>query len=70
MGQSEDTLMKTGDLVVAQTFSEGRVERRVVEIEGDTIYISTKEEWALAKREQRDPLCVGFNRRYIRPVTA
>ena len=61
--------MKTGDLVLAQTFSDGRVKRRVVEKEGDTIYICTEEEWLSAQKENREPVCVGFNARYIRPVT-
>lgn len=62
--------MKTGDLVLAQTFSDGRVKRRVVEKEGDTVYICTEEEWLSAQKERREPLCVGFNQRYIAPVTA
>ena len=62
--------MKIGDLVLAQTFSEGQVTRRVVEKEGDTIYICTEEEWLSAQKEHREPLCVGFNSRYIAPVTA
>jgi hypothetical protein len=62
--------MKTGDLVLAQTFSDGQVKRRVVEKEGDTVYICTEEEWLSAQKEHREPICVGFNRRYIRPVTA
>ena len=59
--------MKTGDLVLAQTFSEGKVQRRVVEKEGDTIYICTEEEWLSAQKEHREPLCAGFNSRYITP---
>lgn len=62
--------MKTGDLVLAQTFSEGQVKRRVVENEGDTVYLCTEEEWLSAKKENREPLCVGFNRRYVVLVTA
>jgi hypothetical protein len=62
--------MKTGDLVVAQTFSEGPVRRRVVEKEGNTVYICKEKEWLAAQKEHREPLCVGFNERYVRPVTA
>jgi len=62
--------MKTGDLVLAETFSEGRVKRRIVEVEGDTIYICTQKEWLSAQKENREPVCVGFNKRYIAPVTA
>lgn len=70
MANTEAMLMKIGDLVLAQTLTEGTVERRVVEKEGDTIYICTEEEWLSAQKENREPLCVGFNSRYIAPVRA
>lgn len=59
--------MKTGDLVSVQTFSEGTVMRRVVERKGDMVYICTEEEWLSARKEHREPLCVGFNSRYVAP---
>ena len=62
--------MKTGDLVKAETFGGATVDRQVVELEGDTIYICKPEEWRKAREEGREPVCVGFNKRYIRPVTA
>ncbi len=58
--------MKIGDLVIAETISEGSVERRVVEIKGDTVYICTEKEWRSAREQHREPICVGFNKRYIR----
>jgi hypothetical protein len=70
MAVSEAMLMKRGDLVLAQTFSDGQVRRMVVEKEGDTVYICTEEEWLSAQNESREPLCAGFNKRYIAPVTA
>jgi hypothetical protein len=66
----EDNALKIGDLVKAETISEGSVDRRVVEIKGDTVYICTEGEWLSAQDERREPICVGFNKRYIRPVTA
>jgi hypothetical protein len=62
--------MKMGDLVLAETISDGEVDRRVVEIKGDTVYICTEGEWLSARKERREPICVGFNKRYVRPVTA
>jgi len=62
--------MKTGDLVKAETFSEGLVNRKVVDIKGDTIYICTEREWLSARKDHREPICVGFHRRYVHPVTA
>ena len=62
--------MKRGELVKAQTFSEGIVDRKVVDTKGDTVYICTEDEWLSAQKENREPICVGFNRRYIRPLMA
>jgi hypothetical protein len=62
--------MKRGELVLAKMFSGQCEERRVVEKEGDTVYICKEEEWLSAQKDNREPLCVGFNRRYIAPVTA
>jgi hypothetical protein len=62
--------MKIGDLVNAETFSGERVLREVVGVDGDTVYICTKEERLSAQKEHREPVCAGFNRRYIHPVTA
>jgi hypothetical protein len=62
--------MKTGDLVKAQTFSGTTVTRKVVEIKEDTVYLCTEAEWLSAEKERREPICVGFNKRYVRPVTA
>jgi hypothetical protein len=59
--------MKTGDLVSAETFSGKRVRMRVVDLEGDTVYICKENEWLSAKKENREPCSVGFNRRYISP---
>jgi hypothetical protein len=70
MALLEAMSMKTGELVNAQTFSDGSVLRRVVETKGDTVYICTEEEWLSAQKEHREPTCVGFNKRYVGPVTA
>jgi hypothetical protein len=62
--------LKIVDLVSAETISDGSVDRRVVEIKGDTVYICTDGEWRSAREQHREPICVGFNKRYIRPVMA
>jgi hypothetical protein len=61
--------MKTGDLIEVQTFSEGVVRRRVVEIKGDTVYICLETEWEDASKQGREPECVGFNKRYVAPAS-
>jgi len=62
----EDILMKTGQLVKAETFSDGDVFRKVVEVKGETVYLCTETEWDLARKTKQEPLCVGFNKRYIK----
>ena len=57
--------MKTGDLVNVQTFSEGTVKRRVVEILRNIVYICTENEWRTAAQEGRQPACAGFKKEYV-----
>lgn len=57
--------MKTGDLVKVKTFAEGVVERRVVEILRNTVYICTENEWRNAASEERAPSCAGFKKEYV-----
>ncbi len=60
--------MTTGDLVNVQTFSDGTVKRRVVEILRNTVYICTENEWRTALKERRQPTCVGFKSEYVSEV--
>jgi len=62
--------MKRGDLVQAETFSQGVVVRRVVEILQHIVYICREDEWESALKEGREPEGAGFNIKYVRPVTA
>lgn len=39
--------------------------RRVVAVEGDTVFVCTEEEYTSASRESREPKCIGFNRKYV-----
>ena len=57
--------MKIGDLIGVQSFKDGVLQRRVVEILDDTIYICTEQEWETAKTEKREPQSVGFNQRFV-----
>jgi hypothetical protein len=66
----EGNVLKIGDLVKAETISDGKLDRRIVEIKGDTVYICTEGEWLSAKKEHREPLCLGFHKRYVRLITA
>lgn len=59
--------MKTGDLVEEIDFEGRKLLRKAVEISGDTVYICTPEEYDLARKLGQEPLCVGFNKEFVRP---
>ena len=57
--------MKTGDLVKVRDFRDQVLERKIVEISGDTIYLCTTEELRMAAALGRPPIVVGFNKQYV-----
>jgi hypothetical protein len=57
--------LKAGCLVEVLAFGGEVLERRVVEIIGDTVYICKAEEWKEAKTRGREPSCVGFNQKFV-----
>ena len=57
--------MKIGDLVKVKTFSGEIVQRKVVEVIENTVYICTQAEWDKARSEQREPECAGFDRQFV-----
>ena len=61
----EAKLLKIGCLIEAEAFRGERIERRVVEISGDNVYICRDEEWREAQLHRREPECVGFKQRSI-----
>jgi hypothetical protein len=59
--------MKTGELIEVVDFQGNRLVRKVVEISGETVYICTAEEFYLAEKLGQEPVCVGFNREFVKP---
>ena len=57
--------MKKGDLVYVKTFSDGAVQRRIVEIVRNTVYICTENEWRKALKGAREPSCAGFKKEFV-----
>jgi hypothetical protein len=64
----DDNQLKIGCLVEVTAYKGEILKRRVVEIQGQTVYICREDEWQKATEERRDPESVGFNRQYVRPV--
>ena len=58
--------LKTGDLVEATDFDGRKLLRKAVEIYGETVYICAPEEYELATKLGQEPLCVGFNKEFVR----
>lgn len=41
------------------------ITRTLVSVEGDVYFVCKNEEYEMAKRERRDPICIGFRREYV-----
>ena len=52
--------IKTGDLVRVRAFDNQVHTRRIVSMEGEIAVITTPEEYELAAKEHREPVCIGF----------
>ena len=57
--------MQAGQVVQLQAYGSKTLQRVVVAEEGDTVYVCLEKEFEAAKRENREPKSVGFNRRYV-----
>jgi hypothetical protein len=50
-----------GDAIKLRAFGGKQIVRRFVESLGNSVLICTHEEYELALREGREPLCIGFS---------
>jgi len=41
------------------------ITRTVVSVENDMYFVCKKEEFEAARRENREPVCIGFRREYV-----
>jgi hypothetical protein len=58
-----------GCLVEVTDFEGRKLLRKAVEICGNTVYICTEDEFDAALKSGKEPLCVGFQLEFVRPVT-
>ena len=57
----EVTLLSHNDVVIT---------RVLVSVENDMLFVCKREEFDAARRENREPVCIGFKREYlIQPLT-
>jgi hypothetical protein len=52
----EVSLISCGDKVIS---------RVIVSVEGDVYFVCKKEEFETARRENREPVCIGFRKEYV-----
>jgi hypothetical protein len=52
--------MKNGQTVIVETFDHKLIECRLVETRGETAIVCSEREWRLARREKREPDCLGW----------
>lgn len=57
-------------MITGQTLSvvmDGDIvaERRLVSVENDVFFVCKDEEFEAAKREGREPICIGFKSEYV-----
>jgi hypothetical protein len=52
----EVSLLASGDEVIS---------RVVVSVENGVIFVCKREEFELAERESREPVCIGFRKEYV-----
>ena len=52
--------MERGDKITAKTFDDKFLECRLVEIRGRTAVICSEREWEAARRQRREPDCLGW----------
>jgi hypothetical protein len=52
--------VRNGDMVKVRTYGGEVAVRRVIEVQGQSVIVSTNEEYETAKGEQREPVCIGF----------
>ena len=54
-----------GKSVKLRAYDGQEIVRRVVELRNETVYVCSEEEYKRAYQEKREPICVGFNTRYV-----
>jgi hypothetical protein len=57
--------MTAGHLVNVIADRGGIIKRTVVSVENDVYFVCKPEEFEVARKEGREPVCTGFKREYI-----
>ena len=57
--------MTVGKEVSVVQFDGSVIDRVLVAVENGYFFVCKREEWALAHREGREPICIGFRAEYL-----
>ena len=57
--------MKVGESVKLQAYGGHLLTRRVIDVKDNQVIVTTEEEFHEALRENRKPVSVGFNVKYV-----
>ena len=57
--------MTVGKEVSLVQFDGSVVERVLVAVENGYLFVCRREEWDMARNEQREPMCIGFRAEYL-----
>jgi hypothetical protein len=59
-------MISQGTLIKLKAYGGEVITRRVVRDMGDVVAVCTEDEYQNAIRQKRDPVTVGFNKKYIK----
>ncbi len=57
--------MTVGQVLTLISDKDTIIERRLVAVENGLLFVCKNEEFEAARREQREPVCIGFRPEYL-----
>ena len=57
--------MTAGHILTLISDRDQIIKRALISVENDVFFVCKPEEFEAAKRENRDPVCIGFRREYV-----
>ncbi|MDP2728932.1 MAG: hypothetical protein Q8O55_00390 [Dehalococcoidales bacterium] len=58
-------MIELGKKVKLRAYGGQEIVRLVVDQKNETVYVCTENEYKKARQERREPICVGFNIKYV-----
>lgn len=57
--------MTAGELLTLVSDGDVIIQRTLVSVENDLVFVCKEDEFQAARRENREPTCIGFRQEYI-----